>query len=182
MGQIALAGMKRACYKHSMPRPTSRTELLQAMSREYKALSSEITTLQEQQRLIPGACEHWSVKDILGHLDAWHEMFLIWERAGVAGESIEMPAPGYSWKETPTLNDEIYQRIKDDSYEAVVARLSRSHAAVRDVLEFCSDEDLFTKKRFRWTGSTSVGSYAVSATSSHYDWARKLVRKFKKGL
>lgn len=182
MGQIALDGMNRACYKHSMPRPSSKTALLEAMSREYEALNSEINALQEQQRLTPGACEHWSVKDIQGHLDAWHEMFLIWERSGAAGESIEMPAPGYSWKETPALNDEIYQRIKDDSYETIVARLSRSHTAVRDVLESYSDEDLFTKKRFKWTGSTSVGSYAVSATSSHYDWARKLVRKFKKGL
>ncbi len=152
------------------------------MSREYEALNSEIDFLEDGQRLIPGACEHWSVKDILGHLDAWHEMFLIWERAGAAGETVEMPAPGYSWKETPALNDKIYQRIKDDPYEVVVARLIRSHKAVRDVLESYSDEDLFEKQRFRWTGSTSVGSYAVSATSSHYDWARKLIRKFKKGL
>lgn len=40
-----------------------------------------------------------------------------------------------------------------------------------------NDEDLFTKRRFPWTGSTSVGSFAVSATTSHYDWAAKLIRK-----
>jgi hypothetical protein len=39
-----------------------------------------------------------------------------------------------------------------------------------------SDDDLFTKKRYAWTGTTSVGSYAVSATSSHYVWASGLVR------
>lgn len=152
------------------------------MSREYEALNREIEILEDSRRVIPGACEHWSVKDILGHLDTWHEMFLIWERAGAAGETVEMPAPGYSWKETPALNDEIYQRIKDDSYEVVVARLKRSHKAVRGVIESYSEDDLFTKRRFKWTGSTSVGSYAASATSSHYDWARKLIRKFKKGL
>ena len=39
------------------------------------------------------------------------------------------------------------------------------------------DEELFTKKKYHWTGSTSLGSYLVSATSSHYDWALKLIRK-----
>jgi hypothetical protein len=41
-----------------------------------------------------------------------------------------------------------------------------------------SEEDLFSKRRFAWTASTSVGSYAVSATTSHYDWARTLIRRF----
>ncbi len=165
-----------------MPRPPSKTELLEATSREYEALNSEIDFLEDGQRLIPGACEHWSVKDILGHLDAWHEMFLIWERAGAAGETVEMPAPGYSWKETPALNDEIYQRIKDDPHEVVVARLDGSYRRVREVVTGYTDSDLSTKRRYRWSGSTSVLSYAVSATSSHYDWARKLIRKFAKTL
>ncbi|HOP45228.1 MAG TPA: ClbS/DfsB family four-helix bundle protein, partial [Flavobacteriales bacterium] len=38
-------------------------------------------------------------------------------------------------------------------------------------------EELFEKKRYRWTGSTSLGAYLVSATSSHYDWALKLIQK-----
>ncbi|MGO3678157.1 MAG: ClbS/DfsB family four-helix bundle protein, partial [Microbacteriaceae bacterium] len=29
---------------------------------------------------------------------------------------------------------------------------------------------------FPWTGTTSLGSYCVSATSSHYDWAIKKIR------
>lgn len=41
-----------------------------------------------------------------------------------------------------------------------------------------SEDDLFTKRRFAWTGSTSVGSYVISATTSHYDWTRTLIRRF----
>lgn len=165
-----------------MSRPTNRTELLGAMSREYAALLSEIDDIDRDDRLRPGACEVWSVKDILGHLEAWHAMFLLWEGAGSAGETIAMPAQGYTWKDTPALNKAIYLRVKDDGYETVVARLADSYRRVRSVVETYHDDDLFTKRRYKWTGSTSVGSYAVSATSSHYDWARKLVRKFKKSL
>lgn len=169
-------------YKRSMPRPTSKAELLDAMSREYSALMSAIEDVDPVDREIPGACAIWSVKDLLGHLDAWHEMFLLWEAAGAEGKTIEMPAPGYTWKDTPALNEEIYLRIKDDAYREVVTRLAGSYARVRRLIDGYSDSDLSTKRRFKWTGSTSVLSYAVSATSSHYDWAHKLIRKLKKTL
>lgn len=32
------------------------------------------------------------------------------------------------------------------------------------------------KNIFDWTGTTTFGSYCVSATSSHYDWAMKKLK------
>ena len=40
-----------------------------------------------------------------------------------------------------------------------------------------SDEELFSKGVFDWTGTTTLGSYCVSATSSHYNWAFKDIKK-----
>jgi hypothetical protein len=50
------------------------------------------------------------------------------------------------------------------------------------LIEAHGDEELFTKKRYAWTGSTSLGAYLVSATSSHYDWATKKLRKAKRAF
>lgn len=144
----------------------------------YEALWSEVDQCVERE--LAGACEHWSVKDLLAHLDAWHELLLGWEKIGAKGEKPEMPVPGLSWKDTPILNDQIWQRTRDDSWDDVKKRLDRSYRAVRTVVASYEADDLFAKRRFVWTGSTSVGSYAVSATSSHYDWARKLIRRFNK--
>ncbi len=163
-----------------MPRPTTQAQLLEAMEREFAALWDEIDLCAQDDLEIPGACEHWSVKDLLAHLDAWHEMLLSWERVGIAGGKPEMPAPGLSWKETPTLNSQIWERTKDDSWNEITTRLNCSYDALRQVISGYEADALFEKKRFKWTGSTSVGSYVVSATSSHYDWARKLVRRFHK--
>ncbi len=58
--------------------------------------------------------------------------------------------------------------------------LRESHAAVVEVIASYADDELFEKQRSRWTGSTSVGSYAVSATTSHYDWAVKHLRRTQK--
>jgi hypothetical protein len=143
-------------------------------------LLAAVDEVPPERRLGPSGYPRGSVKDMLAHLDAWHRMFLQWERVGRTGEVAAMPAPGYSWKATPALNMEIHQRHADDCWEDVMASLRESHAQVREVIESYGDEELFEKKRYRWTGSTSVGSYAVSATTSHYDWAMKHLRQSRK--
>ena len=58
--------------------------------------------------------------------------------------------------------------------------LDESYRAVRELIQRHSDAELFEKRRYPWTGSTSLGAYLVSNTSSHYAWAIKLIRKSKK--
>jgi hypothetical protein len=159
-----------------MPRPRSKPELLAAASDEFDGLRRLAVSIDEAERDNPGLCDSWSLKDILAHLDAWHRMFLDWEAHGRRGEVIPMPAEGYTWTDTPALNARIQAETSGDPWEEVWERLGVSHHQVLDVIESYSDEDLFTKRRYRWTGSTSVGSYAVSATCSHYAWAAKLIR------
>jgi uncharacterized protein (TIGR03083 family) len=165
-----------------MPRPATRAALLQAIDAEFARLMAQVDQVPPADRQRPGACDHWSVKDLLIHLDAWHDLFLGWEQVGSRGGSPQMPAAGYTWAETPALNEAIHQRTKDDPWEAVQARLRASTARVRALVAAHTDEDLFTKKRYAWTGSTSLGSYAVSCTSSHYAWATQLIRKFARAL
>jgi hypothetical protein len=154
--------------------------LLKRMDADFEKLLRQVADLAPAARLEAGACDAWSVKDILAHLDAWHRMFLEWQRIGASGTMPDMPAPGYGWKETPALNEAIWQRTRNDEYEKVLAHLNESHAQVRAAIESYTDEALFEKGRYRWTGTTSIGSYAVSATTSHYDWATMLVRRFAK--
>lgn len=165
-----------------MGRPTTRDELLSRIDGDLAALLEMVDALDEAVRERPGACDQWSVKDLIAHLDAWHELFLTWERVGRAGGRPDMPAPGLTWKQTPELNERIWQRTRHDDWDDVRARLLDSHARVRDVVAGYADDDLFAKRRYGWTGSTSVGSYAVSATTSHYDWARTQIRRFLRTL
>ncbi|MGB9375370.1 MAG: ClbS/DfsB family four-helix bundle protein [Jiangellales bacterium] len=165
-----------------MGRPATRDELLARIDSDFEALWRSVETVPGPDRQRGQACGDWTVKDLLAHLDAWHEMFLAWEAVGRAGGKPPIPAPGLTWKQTPQLNEQIWLRTRDDSWDDVAARLTASHARIRDVVASYSHDDLFTKKRFEWTGSTSVGSYATSATTSHYDWARKQVRAYAKAL
>ncbi len=163
-----------------MGRPTSKHELLTAADEEFGRLWDAVDFVASEGRELAGACEAWSVKDLLAHLTAWHEMILAWEEVGAAGGQPDMPAQGFTWAETPALNQLLFERSEHEPWEAVVERLRASHEKVMAVIESYDDRDLFAKKRFPWTGSTSVGSYLVSASSSHYAWAAKLIRRWAK--
>ncbi len=164
-----------------MGRPTSRPELLAAAEREFDGLWDTVAVVSPSDREAPGACGSWSVKDILAHLDAWDRMWLRWEQAGVREEPTQMPAEGFTWAQTPALNEQIRADAAGERWDEVCDRLRDSHARIMTVLSGYSDEDLFARKRYRWTGSTSVGSYAVSATSSHYAWASGLIARSLRG-
>jgi len=163
-----------------MPRPKTKIELLEASASNFEKLLALVDSMPENLVSKPGACEEASAKDMLAHLHAWHKLYLNWYEEGMAGEKPEMPAPGFTWKMTPELNAEIDAEYKDVPLNEILSLLKSTHAQLMKIIEGHSDEELFTKKRYAWTGSTSLGSYTVSATSSHYAWALKHIRKFIK--
>ena len=163
-----------------MPRPTNKADLLAAAESEFNRLWNAVDLVGDEHREVSGACDDWSVKDLLAHLHAWHEMAIGWEKAGVVGGTPTIPAEGYTFAETPALNQAIYERTKDDLWADVVDRLNNSHNRILAIINTYDDKDLFAKAKYPWTKSTSVGAYFVSASSSHYAWASKLTRKWAK--
>jgi len=161
-----------------MARPSDRDALLRASQDAFDRLLQLVETLPESERVSAGVNGQWSIKDVLAHLHAWHNLMETWYREGVAGKKPAMPAPGYTWRTTPDLNEIIFQEHRHEPLDSVVSNLQRSHTLMHTLIEAHSNEELFTKKRYSWTGSTSMGSCFVSATSSHYNWAITLIRRW----
>jgi hypothetical protein len=111
-------------------------------------------------------------------------MMLRWYAEGMAGAKPAIPAEGHTWQTIPALNAAIWQDAQSVGLVDARSELGQTHAKVMALIEAHSDEELFTKnkKRYAWTGSTSLGAYLISATSSHYDWAMKKLRKAKRAL
>jgi len=65
-------------------------------------------------------------------------------------------------------------------FKEVRPLLDKSFHDIQKIIEKHSDAELFEKKKYKWTGTTSLGAYLISATSSHYDWALKLMKKAMK--
>lgn len=163
-----------------MPRPTNKTELQTASKDNFEKLMDLVNSFpveEQQERAFPQGTLNRNIKDVLAHLHHWHIMFLEWYEIGMQGEKPAMPAEGYKWKDLPELNKEIQEEYAEDDLFEIKLILQVSYNEVQELIEKHTDEELFEKKRYKWTGTTSLGAYLISNTSSHYDWARKLIKK-----
>jgi hypothetical protein len=89
---------------------------------------------------------------------------------------------GYNWKNYGAMNVEFWEKHQTTSYETARQLLTESHKQVMALADTFSNDELFSKGSFSWVGGSTLGSYFVSATASHYEWAMKKIRKFKKSL
>lgn len=165
-----------------MPRPTSQSTLLALGAKNYTKLKDHISALPDSLKHaeFPEGTLNRNIRDVLAHLHHWHLLFQGWHTVGMAGEKPHIPAEGYTWKTNADLNRAIREKYLGHSLEEVETLLDDSYQQMRDIIATYTDEELFEKKRYHWTGSTSLGAYLISATSSHYDWALKLIKKCTK--
>lgn len=165
-----------------MPRPKSKQELLDLSQANYTKLLELVGsyTDEEVHKAFPEKMLNKNIRDVLAHLHHWHLMMLDWYKVGMSGEKPAMPAKGYTWKTVPQLNVVIKKTYEKENLEHIQSLLEGSYQQVQTLIQQHTDEELFEKKRYKWTGSTSLGSYLISSTSSHYDWAIRLIKKAMK--
>lgn len=165
-----------------MARPANKKDLLSLSQKNYQLLNDFVDSFSEadKNKEFPKGTMNRNIRDVLAHLHHWHSMMLDWYAIGMKGGKPEMPAKGYTWKTTPELNREIWKTYRTTAIKKVRKLLERSFNDVQSIIKKHSDDELFEKKKYKWTGTTSLGAYLVSATSSHYDWALKLMKKAMK--
>ena len=162
-----------------MPRPTTKSDLIQVANDQFAKLWSLIGEMSDEEKstdIVPNERDK-NVRDVLVHLYEWHYLLLNWIRSNTNGNPVPfLPAP-YNWKTYPQMNVVFWEKHQNTSYTDAETMLKKTHKEVMAIIEIFSNEDLFSKGAFDWTGTTTLGSYCVSATSSHYDWAIKDIKK-----
>jgi len=168
-----------------MGRPTNKKELLELaevnfnkllafieeLPEEYKTKSYKNNELNERDK---------TISDVICHLHEWHLMMLNWYKVGMSGKKPAIPAEGYTFQTLPKLNQIIWEKYKGTELKKAITMFKKSYKDVMALIEKHNDDELFTKKKYNWTGTTSLGSYFISATSSHYDWGLKTIKPLKK--
>jgi len=176
-----------------MPRPTTKAELIQAAGEQFEKMQALIDSLPEgaQNAAFCFDCAakkeaHWTrdnnLRDVLIHLYEWHQLMLRWVSANQNGENAPfLPAP-YTWKTYGDMNIAFWEQHQATSLEEAKQMLAASHEDVLKLAEPFSTEELFTKGVFPWVGGSTLGSYFVSVTASHYEWAIKKIKAQIKAL
>ena len=162
-----------------MPRPTTKSDLIQAANDQFAKLWTLIDEMSDEEKsadIVPNERDK-NVRDVLVHLYEWHCLLLNWIQTNTNGKPAPfLPAP-YNWKTYPQMNVAFWEKHQSTSYTDAETMLNKTHKEVMALIETFSNEELFSKGTFDWTGTTTLGSYCVSATSSHYDWAFKDIKK-----
>ena len=162
-----------------MPRPTTKADLIQAANEQFAKLWTLIDEMSDEEKsadIVPNERDK-NVRDVLVHLYEWHCLLLNWIRSNTNRNPAPfLPVP-YNWKTYPQMNVVFWEKHQNTSYTDAETMLKKTHKEVLALIETFSNEALFSKGTFDWTGTTTLGSYCVSATSSHYDWAIKDIKK-----
>jgi hypothetical protein len=116
---------------------------------------------------------------VLVHLYEWHQLLLNWINSNRYGEAKSFLPELYNWKTYPAMNVEFWEKHQNTPLIDAKMMLKKSHKNVMALIETFSNDELFAKKSLAWTGASTLGAYCVSATSSHYDWAMKKLKKHK---
>lgn len=163
-----------------MARPRNKEDLIVASNNNYNLLFDVINSMSEEEQQLMFLFEDRdkTVKDVLIHLYEWHQLLLDWVAKNQSGiKSSFLPEP-YNWRTYPDMNVfVILAKHVNTSFTTSVKLLNDSHQVVMSLIEGLSNEILFTKGILSWTGGTTLGSYCVSATASHYDWATKKLKR-----
>ena len=171
-----------------MARASTKPELIASAATQFDKMQKLIASMSEEHQNTEFNFEekasrsqaHWkrdkNLRDVLIHLYEWHQLLLAWVKANKNGEARPfLPAP-YNWKTYGQMNVEFWEKHQSTSYEKARELLEQSHAEVMAMLETLTDDELFTKKYYDWTGTSTLGAYCISATASHYDWAMTKIK------
>jgi hypothetical protein len=163
-----------------MGRRLRQKELLEEIHLERKMLEETLAPVPIRLMTKAGVTRGgWSVKDILAHLVEWQQMNLDWYAAGLRGEKPAMPAPGFTLREIPRLNQMIYRKHHRRSLQAVLDDYHSYHERIVLLIKTLPDTDLITLNRFSWTGpSWTLSDYLRASTAAHYLWAHTRIRRW----
>lgn len=162
-----------------MARPSNKDELLAAANTNFIRLYHLLDSMSEEEKKATFVFEDRdkNVKDILIHLYEWHMLCIKWLDTNMNHILVSFLPHPYNWKTYPKMNIEFVEKHQQTSYEQAQRILRESHDKVMKWIHRLSQDELFTKKYYDWTGTTNVGSYCISVTSAHYEWAMKKIKK-----
>ncbi len=139
-----------------MARPTNKPELLQAAAEKFEELNNFISSMTEK------------------------ELTTIFDFSGIPSKKER------HWSRDKNLRDvlihlnEWHNLVLNWVAAEAKKALQESHDKMMALIGRFSQEELFSRGVFSWCGDNALGSYFISNTSSHYEWALKKLKSHRK--
>jgi hypothetical protein len=167
--------------KENMQRPITKDELLFQSEEAFINLLDLIKSFPDEYQSKTYTNNELNDRDktfadILMHLHEWHLMRKNWYDEGMAGKK---PSLSYSLQQLAIINKSIWEKHQGTELKKAIELFKESHKEIIALINHHTDEELFTKKKYFFTGSTTLGAYLFYNTADHYQWAFKTIQKIR---
>ena len=139
-----------------------------------EGLLDEIPDTAKLEPIVDGM----SVKDFITHRTEWGRMMINWYNEAAAAGTPAVPAEGYTWGQLNELNAEIHTRFVDTPLDEAEARFTRTNDELFALINGCTEDELFEKHFYSFTGTTDLAAYFTSATGGNYRSAYKHINRW----
>jgi hypothetical protein len=151
-----------------MTDPTTKAELLEAVFSSYNAFEKLLSSFTQEQLLVPGVNETWSIKDNVAHIAAWHQRSLAYLQAAARKRVPEHLPEALDEGGVDRVNEQFYQDNKNRSLNEVLQEFRTSYIEIVGAVQALSQEELFDPNRFAWMQGAPLWHIVAGNTSGHY--------------
>ena len=158
--------------------------LLMNSDKNFLSLLAIIESVPSRKRSISIETEERdkNFRDVVMHMYEWQTMLERWYREGMDGDIPFIPAPGHKWSRLSRLNEQIWVNYQDVTLSQAIKKLKLSHRRIMGLIKSHTNEEMMTKKRYKWTKTSNLYSYFSANTSDHYIWAIKKCEVIAKSI
>lgn len=87
---------------------------------------------------------------MLAYNIGWTALLLDWKKQEQAGQTVQMPAPGYRWNALGGLYQHFYDAYQDEDLAALQAHLTANVTAITAWIANLSDQEFFEPAQRHW--------------------------------
>ena len=145
--------------------PLDKSAFLAHICGGYDRFQARLAPLSEMQLTTPGALGTWSIKDVLAHLTAWHEVGAREYQAIAQGREPLIEPEG----DVDQDNARLTEPYRAQSLAQVQAAFRAAYQQVVAAVESLSEADLFEAGRFPWREGHALWEGIAYNTFAHYD-------------
>ena len=174
-----------------MTKPTNKQELKAAMQDGYEKLTAQLGKLSREAADAPFAFAsdpkkcgvRWAydrcTRDLLIHLYEWQVLMRVFVQNIRAGHPKDYLPDEYR-KNYHEMDKMLVAKHQGTSLDDAKKLLEQTHREMLELAEGFTDEELFGKKVFKTTYTTTMAAYFESVTTSPYSQAAKLLKTHEK--
>jgi len=162
--------------------PTSKTELLGAISKRFAKLDAALDSVPSEiadEKSMKGQAKGtmMSANDLVSYLIGWNELVLKWLDKDDRGQVVEFPETGYKWNELGALAQNFYADHSDYGFNENRKKLTSAKENLVAEISKRTNEELYGSP---WHEKWTKGRMIQFNSSSPYENARGRLRKWLK--